>query len=94
GLSSPRSMILDLLEEGFGKPVTLCYGARNRAELYYHDSFLALAGIIAPYMTGLLVEKTKSFNSPFMLLIFFTLAGVLAVAVMQNPDRDRKLKVS
>lgn len=58
------------------------------------DSFLALAGIIAPYMTGLLVEKTKSFNSPFMLLIFFTLAGVLAVAVMQNPDRDRKLKVS
>ena len=43
GLSSPRSMILDLLEEGFGKPITLCYGARNRAELYYHEDFLALA---------------------------------------------------
>jgi cyanate permease len=56
------------------------------------DSFLALAGIIAPYMTGFLVEKTGSFNSPFMLLIGFTLTGVLAVALMQNPDRDRQLK--
>lgn len=43
GLSSPRSMILDLLEEGFDKPITLIYGQRNRTELYYHDEFLALA---------------------------------------------------
>ena len=43
GLSSPRSMILDLLEEGFDKPITLVYGQRNREELYYHDEFLALA---------------------------------------------------
>ena len=43
GLSSPRSMILDLLEEGFDKPITLVYGQRNRAELYYHEEFLALA---------------------------------------------------
>ncbi|MDD2990816.1 MAG: phenol 2-monooxygenase domain-containing protein [Zoogloea sp.] len=43
GLSSPRSMILDLLEEGFDKPITLVYGQRSRAELYYHDEFLALA---------------------------------------------------
>jgi phenol hydroxylase P5 protein len=43
GLSSPRSMILDLLESGFEKSITLAYGARNRAELYYHDEFLALA---------------------------------------------------
>jgi len=42
GLSSPRSMILDLLEEGFDKPITLVYGQRSRAELYYHDEFLAL----------------------------------------------------
>ncbi len=44
GLSSPRSMILDLLEEGFDKPITLVYGQRSRAELYYHDEFVALAG--------------------------------------------------
>ncbi|THG86342.1 2Fe-2S iron-sulfur cluster binding domain-containing protein [Pseudomonas sp. A-1] len=43
GLSSPRSMILDLLAEGFEKPITLIYGQRNRDELYYHDEFLALA---------------------------------------------------
>lgn len=42
GLSSPRSMILDLLAEGFAKPITLIYGQRNREELYYHDEFLAL----------------------------------------------------
>ncbi|MCC6076712.1 NADH:ubiquinone reductase (Na(+)-transporting) subunit F [Pseudomonas sp. GCM10022188] len=43
GLSSPRSMILDLLTEGFEKPIALIYGQRNRDELYYHDEFLALA---------------------------------------------------
>lgn len=43
GLSSPRSMILDLLAEGFTKPITLIYGQRNRDELYYHEEFLALA---------------------------------------------------
>jgi len=43
GLSSPRSMIFDLLEEGFELPITLVYGQRNRSELYYHDEFLALA---------------------------------------------------
>ena len=42
GLSSPRSMILDLLAEGFAKPITLIYGQRNREELYYHDEFIAL----------------------------------------------------
>ena len=43
GLSSPRSMILDLLGEGFDKPIALIYGQRNLSELYYHDEFLALA---------------------------------------------------
>ena len=43
GLSSPRSMILDLLEEGSTLPITLINGARNRQELYDHDAFLALA---------------------------------------------------
>ena len=42
GLSSPRSMILDLLARGDRRAITLVYGARNRAELYYHDAFLEL----------------------------------------------------
>ncbi len=43
GLSSPRAMILDLLGENSTLPVTLVYGARTLAELYYHEDFLALA---------------------------------------------------
>ena len=44
GLSSPRSMILDMLEnDGDSRPITLLYGARNRSELYYHEAFLELA---------------------------------------------------
>ena len=43
GLSSPKSMILDLLEAGDTRAITLVYGARNRAELYYHEFFRDLA---------------------------------------------------
>ncbi|MCL2656229.1 MAG: 2Fe-2S iron-sulfur cluster-binding protein [Betaproteobacteria bacterium] len=43
GLSSPRSMVLELLEEASTLPITLVYGARNQAELYYHQEFLDLA---------------------------------------------------
>lgn len=43
GLSSPKSMILDLLEEGSTLPITLVYGARNLPELYDHALFTALA---------------------------------------------------
>lgn len=43
GLSSPRAMILDLLAAGDTRPMTLVYGQRRRAELYYHDEFVALA---------------------------------------------------
>lgn len=44
GLSSPRSMILDMLEtDGDNRQITLIYGARHLAELYYHDEFLELA---------------------------------------------------
>lgn len=43
GLSSPRSMILDLLARNETLPITLIYGARNLEELYYHDDFVELA---------------------------------------------------
>ncbi|MDE2371206.1 MAG: 2Fe-2S iron-sulfur cluster binding domain-containing protein [Burkholderiales bacterium] len=43
GLSSPKSMILDLLAEDSKLPMTLVYGARNRAELYDHALFAELA---------------------------------------------------
>lgn len=43
GLSSPRSMILDLIEQGDGLAITLLQGARDQSELYYEDEFAALA---------------------------------------------------
>jgi phenol hydroxylase P5 protein len=43
GLSSPRSMLLDLLQEPGCPPMTLVYGQRHREELYYDAEFSALA---------------------------------------------------
>jgi phenol hydroxylase P5 protein len=43
GLSSPRSMILDLLEAGDTRQIVLVQGARTVDELYYRDAFEALA---------------------------------------------------
>ena len=43
GLSSPKSMIMDLFEKGETRPITLIYGARNQEELYYRELFEELA---------------------------------------------------
>lgn len=43
GLSSPKSMLLHLFEQGEARPVTFIYGARNQAELYYRELFEQLA---------------------------------------------------
>jgi len=43
GLSSPLSMVLDLLGKGCTLPITLVNGARNQSELYHHDALHALA---------------------------------------------------
>tara|TARA_R110001583_G_scaffold168885_2_gene321758 strand:- start:7795 stop:8859 length:1065 start_codon:yes stop_codon:yes gene_type:complete len=43
GLSSTRSMILDLLGAGSAVPITLIYGQRAAEELYYDAEFRALA---------------------------------------------------
>jgi phenol hydroxylase P5 protein len=43
GLSSPRSMVLDLLEKGWIGPITLIHGVRTVNDLYYSDDFVALS---------------------------------------------------
>lgn len=43
GLSSLKSMILDLFENDESRPVTFIYGARNKKELYYRALFEELA---------------------------------------------------
>ena len=43
GVSSPRAMILDLLEHGYAEPITLVHGVRTEADLYGRAEFEALA---------------------------------------------------
>ncbi|MBE9548790.1 MAG: 2Fe-2S iron-sulfur cluster binding domain-containing protein [Proteobacteria bacterium] len=42
GLSCMKSIILDLMQKGEKRPITLMYGARNQDELYYWDLFREL----------------------------------------------------
>jgi phenol hydroxylase P5 protein len=39
GLSSPKSMILELLEQGYGEQITLLHGARRPHDLHFADFF-------------------------------------------------------
>ncbi|MCF4165744.1 2Fe-2S iron-sulfur cluster binding domain-containing protein [Zavarzinia compransoris] len=43
GLSSPKSMVEDLLARGFEQKITLLHGVRQRQDLYYDDLFRRLA---------------------------------------------------
>jgi len=43
GLSSPKSMVLELLAEGCPLPITLFHGVRRREDLYFDDLFAELA---------------------------------------------------
>jgi len=43
GLSSPKSMIVDLIEQGDARAITLVHGARTADELYYREFFTGLA---------------------------------------------------
>lgn len=43
GLSSPRAMVRDLLENGDTRPIRLVHGARTLDDLYYRTEFAGLA---------------------------------------------------
>lgn len=87
GLSSPRSMILDMLEEDSTLPITLVYGARSRAELYYHEEFLELAAKYAnfTYVPALSNEPADSAWSGFRGFVHDA-----AKAHFSNDFRDHK----
>lgn len=42
GLSSPKGMILDLLEQGYSEPITLLHGGRRPCDLHFGDLFRRL----------------------------------------------------
>lgn len=58
------------------------------------SSCLSLAGIIAPVMTGWLIDLTGNYQGAFLLLAAMTGIAVLTVIFFHHPDREWKLKTS
>jgi MFS family permease len=99
--SLPVALTFISLGIGLGLMPNACFYAinsdlaRDRAatSLGIMDCFFALAGILAPAITGLLANATGSFNAAIGLLIGFTLLSVGAVLFFQHPDKY-ELKVN
>lgn len=55
---------------------------------------LSLAGIIAPFMTGWLIDLTGNFQAAFLLLAGLSCISVIAVVLFHHPDREWSLRTS
>jgi nitrate/nitrite transporter NarK len=51
------------------------------------SSCLSLGGIIAPALTGFLIDATGSYQGAFLLLAAFTGLAVITVILFHHPDR-------
>ncbi|WP_310618981.1 MFS transporter [Flexibacterium corallicola] len=49
----------------------------------------AVAGFIAPSITGEIVQKTGSFSSAFLLMSGLTALSIIIMLALHHPDRDR-----
>jgi sugar phosphate permease len=58
------------------------------------SSCLSIAGIIAPAMTGWLIDQTGSYQGAFFLLAGLTAIGVVTVVLFHHPDRKWSPSVS
>jgi ACS family hexuronate transporter-like MFS transporter len=52
------------------------------------SSCLSLAGIVAPVLTGWLIDLTGNYQGAFLLLAGFTIVAVVAVILFHHPDRE------
>ncbi len=52
------------------------------------SSCLSLAGIIAPLLTGWLIDLTGNYQGAFLLLAGFTCLAVICVILFHHPDRE------
>lgn len=62
---------------------------RSGTALGVMDLLLALAGFIAPVVTGRLVQATGSFAAPFWLLAGLAFSSVIVVLLFHRPDEAR-----
>ena len=60
---------------------------RSGTALGVMDALFALAGYLAPTLTGWLVEGSGSFSTPFWLMAGLSLSSVLVVILFHHPDR-------
>lgn len=67
--------------------------AKDRAatSLGVMDTFFAAAGILAPYVTGALEQKTGGFSAAFGVLVVLMVSSVVAVAFFQKPDAEKSV---
>ncbi|HVV67755.1 MAG TPA: MFS transporter [Gammaproteobacteria bacterium] len=70
--------------------------AKDRAgtSLGIMDSALALAGILAPYLTGLFSDLTGNFNVAIYLMAGLSLLSALSIIIFQHPDKELREKFS
>lgn len=68
--------------------------ARERAgtALGVMDTFFALAGLLAPLITGWLVSLTGHFAAAFWLMALLALSSVIVVILFHRPDRSGTLE--
>ena len=55
------------------------------------SSCLSLAGIIAPLLTGWLIDLTQNFQGAFLLLAGFSVLAVITVIFFHHPDKEHVL---
>jgi nitrate/nitrite transporter NarK len=94
--SSIQSVILLLsLGLGFGMMANSCFYninidlAKEKSGLAQgiSSTWLSIAGILAPSITGYLVETSGSFKSAFILLFVISSLAVIAVMFFHQPDK-------
>ena len=65
---------------------------RSGTALGVMDALFALAGFLAPTLTGRLVETTGSFETVFWVLAILAFSSVLVVLLFHHPDRSARLE--
>jgi sugar phosphate permease len=67
--------------------------AKDRAgtSLGIMDCAFAAAGILAPYITGILSDITGNFNMAIYLMVGLMIVAALGIIIFQHPDKARKL---
>lgn len=65
---------------------------RVATSLSIMNSAFALAGIISPYITGLISSRTGKFSEAILIIIILKLMSAVLVLLFQHPDKSLEMK--